>query len=255
LWYHKDKGNWENGIIWVQAKIKHRGILISSFKNINFKMKKLILIPIFLSMFLWTNAQKLIISDSIYKIGIYKDFQEFKYNNPSIEFNYKITTKNRRYGFLLLGGKVTFYKIVIDRKKGKSIGEVFGFCDGKNIYINPNYVLLKSRTCFSKIEYLGQYSYFEDISTKRTFRAPTYMATPTGGSFVGGGGGITYHLRRNVIDLGSATVSILDKKFLRLFIANDNELLNEFNNESNKNKKIKEYFIKYFEKMKKLNKE
>jgi hypothetical protein len=100
-------------------------------------MKKLILGFILIYSAFFSNSQELIIKDSInLKKGIYLDFTDFKYNSPSIPLNSEIWSYSRSYGFLNSKGKIDYYFINIHSKIVKEIGYVFGFCDGKNIYIN-----------------------------------------------------------------------------------------------------------------------
>jgi hypothetical protein len=55
-------------------------------------MKRIILYSFLFGVTLITHGQRIITSDTIYKAGIYRTFQEFKYNNPSIGLNYKTST-------------------------------------------------------------------------------------------------------------------------------------------------------------------
>jgi hypothetical protein len=203
-------------------------------------MKKIILYSFLFGVTLITHGQGLITSDTIYKAGIYRTFQEFKYNNPSIGLNYKTSTISSGYGFLNAGGRVTFYRIDIDRKKGKSIGNVFGFCDGKNICINESNPILGPKTEFSKIEYLGKYCYFESLYSKPVYNG---VSSSTSAS-----------LDEKIIDINSGEVISLSKNKIQELIADDKELLDKFNNDSQKNKKLKEYIIKYLERKTKNNK-
>jgi hypothetical protein len=75
-------------------------------------MKKII--PL-LAVLLFTSmlaAQDLIINDTVYNAGFYTSFEEFKYNKPSIPFNYetKSVTYNAR------GGEVTYHRINLRRR-------------------------------------------------------------------------------------------------------------------------------------------
>jgi len=90
-------------------------------------MKRIILFSLLVFIFLTVTGQNLIINDSVYKDGIYRTFEEFKHNKPSIEFNYNVIVKSRGYGLSNLADQVPFYKIMINKKEGKSIGKVFGF--------------------------------------------------------------------------------------------------------------------------------
>jgi hypothetical protein len=199
-------------------------------------MKRIILTTISIMSCFLLKSQNLIINDSILKVGIYRDFNEFKYNNPSIKFDYQISTIEHGYGFLNSSGTVTFYRISIDKKAGKAIGNIFGFCDGKNVYINENLPRLGPKAGFSKIEYFGLYCYFESIFYQTAYNGTNSYTTSS--------------LAENVINMSNGEVIRLTKKTLKELIANDEELLTEFNNESQKNKKLKDYIIKYLEKRK-----
>lgn len=200
-------------------------------------MKKLQIIIILLISVISANSQDLIIYDSTYNVGIYKTFEEFRTNSPSIPFNYSIKTRSMGYGFMNMAGTVTFYSINLDRKEGKSIGSVFGFCDGNSIYINEGYPQLGPRAKFSKIEYLGKYSYFKDVKCNSNYNSMN-------NTFV-----TSCSLEEKVMDINDAGAVIrLTKKRLQNIIARDPEILKTFNQEKRKKKKLKEYLIKYLEK-------
>lgn len=197
-------------------------------------MKSILFLLTLIAMTTIIEGQPLIISDTTYKAGIYRTFKEFQNNNPSIDFSYVISTKNRGYRFLNESAQVTYSRIVIDKKSGKSIGKVFGFCDGKNVYINESLPRLGPKTEFSKIECFGNYCYFEDI-IRKTIYAGTVVTS-------------SCSLDEKIININTGEIIHLSKKTLRELIGDDSELPDEFDNESQKNKKLKEYFIKYMEK-------
>ena len=200
-------------------------------------MNKIFITVILLQFAFLAQSQNLITADSVYKAGIYRTFEEFKYNNPSIVLKDEIVKKKRGYGFLNAAGQVTFYKIAINRKEGKAVGEVFGFSDGKNVYINEYKPRLGPNAEFSKIEYMGPYAYYEDIRCVETFR-PDGSVTTCG-------------LDDKIINTETGEVISLSKQTLRELIANDKELLKEFEDESQKNKKLKDYVVRYNEKLRK----
>lgn len=174
-------------------------------------------------MFLLQNvfSQTLIITDSVeLKQGIYKSYIEFFLNKPSIPFEYDVKSKEP------IASSITFYRVVIDKEEGKMIGNIFGFCDGKEIYINETYPRLKPNALFKKIEYLGIYCYFIDHE----------------------GVGAEYRRIERILNIFSGEVSKLSKTSLKLILNSDTELLNEFKNQTNKGKHLKRYIIKYSEK-------
>lgn len=196
-------------------------------------MKKLATVSFCLLLAIEGLSQELIVSQADFKKGIYKSFEEFKYNNPSIELKNEITAKSRKLG-ILDKDPIIFYRIDISKKEGKMIGEVYGFSDGKYVYINESMPKLGPKTEFSKIEYIGEYCYFKDIYCTSTYNGMTTITT--------------CDLDEKLIEMETGKVIRLSKRSLRELLANDTELLDKFNNESLKNKKLKEYVIRYIEK-------
>lgn len=176
-------------------------------------------------------GQNLIISDTVYKKGIYRTFEEFRFNKPSIDLDYKIVSKKSGYGLFGAEGSIPVYRLDVDKKVGKSIGKIFGFSDGRNIYINPSFPELSPQTDFSKIEFIREYCYFENIQITRISNGSHTTETKS--------------LSKKLIDVVRVKGITLDKYTLRELIADDKDLLEEFNNESQKNKKLKEYVIRY----------
>jgi hypothetical protein len=177
-------------------------------------------------------GQNSIITDTIYKVGIYKNFEEFKNNNPSVEFDYDVDSIARGYGFLRMAGKVTFYRLIINKEQGKSIGKVFGFCDGKNVYINEFAHQLTPNSEFSKLEYIGNYCYFQDI-----------LCT----SLLNGSNTNSCYFNSKLLEIQTGKIIYLSKSTLKEVLSDNDELLHEFNNESKKKKKFKEYIIRFQE--------
>lgn len=169
------------------------------------------------------------------KPGFYRNFQEFKTNSPSVAFNnYPLTTISKGYGFLNATGEVVYYKVSMEKSVAKKIGNVYGFCDGKNIYLNPEISMFRPNMKFSKLEYLGRYCYFEDLM---------YKSVPTGNGMASN----TY-LAEKALDINTGEITTLSKKNLREIMANDAQMLADFTNETKKNKVLKEYLISYSDK-------
>jgi hypothetical protein len=173
-------------------------------------------------------------NDTGLKAGIYRNFEEFQHNNPSVEFNYQISKKMRKYGDLRSSGKIPYYRLNIEREISKPIGKVFGFCDGTNVFINEKIPDLGPKTEFVQIENLGQYWYFED-------RKSTTI-------FIGSVPSTLYYIDRRIMDANTGEIIGLSRKTLQEIIANDSDLLAEFKNEPKKGEKLKKYLIKYLEK-------
>jgi hypothetical protein len=111
-------------------------------------MKSIALMVIFLGFSLVSAGQHLITdSGSALKKGMYKDFYEFKYNKPSLKFDYHF--RPSKYAN-------TYFNVSIDKESAKSIGEVYGFCDGKEVYLAFGQKL-NSRTQFIRLAFIGRY--------------------------------------------------------------------------------------------------
>jgi hypothetical protein len=81
---------------------------------------KYLLQLLFISLYLSAACQKLIIYDSVtLKKGIYKNFDEFKFNCPSIPFNYELTSNTKYEGTFQTGDPLIVYTINLSKKKEK----------------------------------------------------------------------------------------------------------------------------------------
>lgn len=199
---------------------------------------KYFLLLIFSSL-LFTSSKKqnfIVDKDVVLKPGFYRNFEEFKNNSPSIEFNYSLTQTPKGYGFMNSAGEVMYYRVVIDKTKAKSIGKVFGFCTGKNVYLCMDEPILKPKTDFVKVNYLGRYCYFEQRGIDVVAGVgPTGYSSKT-------------YLQMTALDINTGKFFTLYKNNVREILANDPDLLEDFKNEKKKNKALKDYLISYSEK-------
>lgn len=183
-------------------------------------------------------SQEIITDENVVlKKGIYKNFEEFKYNNPSIELNSEIVKKSRGYGFFGGEGKHIYYKIKIHKEEIKKVGKVFGYCDGKNIYISNK--LKKVNTKFEFVQYLGAYSFFEKIITN-VFVVKTGVAPNTSYFYM-----YKNKLTKFAIDINNGAYTELTNHSLKKIIEKDEAILNEFKKEDGKKDKIKQYLEMY----------
>ena len=132
-------------------------------------MKKLILIILFFA-FSKAFAQYPIISDVEKKPGVYRDYKEFKNNNPSIKLDYQIVSKQVDLSEV---SSIKVYALDIPKDKSRDIGSVFGFCDGKRIFmvsseenVMPNDL---HKFVFYKVEYLLKYAVFDALQNNTEF--------------------------------------------------------------------------------------
>ena len=200
-------------------------------------MMKILLLFIASFVFFKSDTQEYIVDKEVaLKPGFYRNFQEFKTNNPSVAFNnYSLTTIPKGYGFLNSVGEVLYYRVNMDKNTAKTIGNVYGFCDGKNIYIIPEISVFKPKMNFTKLDYLGRYCYFEQLGYKSV-------------STLNGGTASSTYLAEKALDINTGEIIFLSKKSLREIMAKDAQLLEDFTNETKKNKVLKTYLISYSDK-------
>ena len=178
------------------------------------------------------NAQDIDSTNDLKK-GIYKNFEEFKTNNPSSQLEYNILNTHVKYGGLGSNKSLTQYKLNIDKNDAESIGQIYGFCDSKNIYINDEIIKLKPKSLFSKLNYIGKYCLFEKV---------TFQDVNTGN-----GNLIVSRKSDIVLNMDNGETRILNKSYLKKILKTDKELYLEFKKRKKKHKILREYLIKYLE--------
>jgi len=190
---------------------------------------------IFLYLFLFLGfssfSQSIIIDDTVvYKRGIYKDFEEFKFNRPSIPFDYKIDSFEYKNLDLYAKGDSHFtYRIAANKTDAKRIGSVFGFCDGKKIYINESMPLLGERSDFELLHFVGLYSFFKQFMFVQGELGAQNSST------------ILY----KVLNINNGEVSVLMQDDLNRIFADDSVLLQQFSTEKDQKSKIETYIALY----------
>lgn len=163
--------------------------------------------------------------------GIYKTFEEFKYNNPSVKLNFDIVSKTQKIGLGKGAEEVTYYRLDFSRNKARNIGEIFGFSDGKNLYINSLGGKTGYGKDFVKVKMFSKYGYFESIG-QSTIVAGSVVTTST-------------FVEYKLIDMNTGEIITLNNKKLREVMADDKKLLEAFDNEPRKQTKLREYILKY----------
>ena len=195
-------------------------------------MKKVVLLFVFLIGFVSIGVSQNILEDTIYEAGIYRTFDEFKNNSPSIPFHYEVILKQRGYGAFFTEGKVDFYKIVIDKVKAKECGEIFGFSDGKNLFVLEHNRKLTPKTEFVKIsEIIGSYCYYETRGMTSYYN-------------INGGTSYSYYLKQVLLKMSTGTHFELTQKDVKEMLAKYPDLLDQFKAEPYKSKVLKDYAFK-----------
>lgn len=185
------------------------------------------------------NCQKLITDDSvILKKGFYTHFYEFKYNKPSLPFDYTIDSCLVRYGGSKFDGTHKYYAISVKDDQDKFLREVYGFCDGKDIYISLGKGLISSKISFEKLIFKGRYCLNNIIVDKGRIPVPL----PGGGMML-----VTtsHQLATYLIDMNNGESLIFDEKRLKRILQTDKELFDRFSAEANSKEKLNEYLINY----------
>jgi hypothetical protein len=197
----------------------------------NKKMKKLILIILFFS-FSNAFAQYPILNDSIKKPGIYRTFEEFRNNQPSIVMNFKIASEEVKYGSIGFRKALMTYGLDFSAKMSQNIGLIYGFCDGKDIFIVSKTPTLSHYTSFFKIEHLGQICVFK--YTYESVLAVTAVYMLTGGT--------------RILNLKNGESLNLNKKNLKKIIKAKPELAARFDKEADpSNDTLENYLLEYIQ--------
>ncbi|WP_298136581.1 hypothetical protein [Flavobacterium sp.] len=174
-------------------------------------------------------SQYPILKDSLKKHGIYRTFEEFRDNKPSIILDFKVYKHDRKLSALLNSEKFAAYGVDIDIKVGENVGEVYGFCDGKDIYLTRNLPIFMHYVDFFKVEILDRYCVF-DYTVGKLSSLISYNEMP---KFT------------RILNLENGESFKLTKKKLKEIISDNIYLSNKFELEKDKDKNLKEYLIEY----------
>jgi hypothetical protein len=162
--------------------------------------------------------------------GIYKDFDEFKYNKPSITHDFHI--KERIFANTT-NITHTSYSLV-STYNGSNMETIWGMCDGESIYAKSDEkTFITSERWFEKIHFLGRYSIYEKliIGTKEGTEGGVYIQpNKVRGMFISLKTGRTFELDYNRV------LDVLEK---------DTMMLNDFKKDRKNNRKL-EFYIKLF---------
>jgi len=159
-----------------------------------------------------------ILNAPAYQKGVYRSFDEFKYNRPSIVDHYSIGKK----AILVTDGT--------GKNKKLKKHEAWGYCDGSRIFVRWRK--------FNEIVEKGRYCYFKETGTRMTYVVSgiPLMIIPVP----------TPYKDEVIVNFNTGRSYRLNKKLLREILeADDPELLEMFTNERGKGKKLFDYIVKY----------
>jgi len=167
------------------------------------------------------------------KKGLYKNFEEFVSNNPSIPFDEKnlefeedqeelidgITPKL----FVVYGReiKLPVFRIV-DKGTNKRIKtkSTWGYCDGTKVFINSYTHIPKHY--FVELLLIGRYCYFIQVGYTSIYQPYNKVITPFNA---------VKTVEEYVINLNNGKIFNLDKSLLKIILNDDQELLHKMNND------------------------
>jgi hypothetical protein len=175
--------------------------------------------------------------------GFYRDYNELLDNAPSVPLqDLNFTSKK---AWVMSGGPLIVQRFDIEKERAKGMGPILGFSDGRYIYLNIGQnefsrpFVFKPKTKFARMTIYDRFIYYERMGV-------TYSSN--------GQGGVsrwTYKERR-VIDLETGEEYTLTRRKLRKILAHEPVLLEQFEEESRKGKKLKDYLEKYAERQEQL---
>jgi len=189
----------------------------------------LIFIALLLSVFNVADSQTLISNALVLKPGIYRTFEEFRTNSPSVPLKWELKVKSFK--------KKYFYcRILIKRKEAHAIGKVFGICNGNSVYINDEDHELSPKQLFYQVRFYGKYCrYSEQVVT--SVQSGQYSHN------------VIYMIDKILfIENGEHRVIVMST--LEDILILDQELLDEYKNDKDKMDKLEYYFNKFLEKHK-----
>jgi hypothetical protein len=156
-----------------------------------------------------------IVNAVVYNKGVYRTFDEFKNNKPSITDYYIIEQ-----------GKIWKTYDSGPKKKIKK-SKIWGYCSGDKIFVRT--------VKYNQIRELGRYCYFRDHGKSEIYGTST--KTPVL---------FTPYKERMIIDFNTGKINRLTTKLMKQILeTDDHELLAEYMAESSKEQKLYEYLMKY----------
>jgi|GEM_PF-2950292 len=172
----------------------------------------------------------------IFKQGIYTSWEELIKNTPKYP-NIPLVTYKKIKTYNILDEIHRIAVLNISGNNAKKIGNAFAFSNGKELFVNDKKTSLSKSPCFTLIEMHGKnFGIYNDlfaVSLNKKIGAGKFpMYCKISGT--------------NILDFDKKTIiKINGKNSLKKLIASDQELLQEFESEDDKNEVIKLYIIQF----------
>lgn len=154
-------------------------------------------------------------------VRLFRNINDLLDNRPSDEICAFVNERDQ-------GLNITYYQLEVSKKIGREIGRVFSFSDETGFYINPRKPKLHQRTNFFEADTIGDFIHFIEMAS----------VTIAGNSY-------SYRADQ-LLDIRSGKVKSLTIGLLRKLIADDQQLLEMFNNEKGKSAKLASYLREYY---------
>jgi hypothetical protein len=152
---------------------------------------------------------------------LYRNINDLLANRPSDEISTFVNERDQ-------GLNITYYQLEVSKKKGREIGRVFSFSDEAGFYINPRKPKLHKRTNFFEADTIGGFIHFIKMASVNNAEN-------------------NYSYREEqLLDIRSGKLKSLTSRLLRELIADDQQLLEMFNNEKGKSAKLASYLREYY---------
>jgi hypothetical protein len=179
--------------------------------------------------------------------GMYKTFDEFRRNAPSIPLSDKIVIEYSDEETLYEGNlpvaNLNCDSVVPCEKKTP----IWGFCDGTSVFISRSSGFDKKNT-YDKVRYIGRYLYYQCLANNSGHGTNTGPGSSTGGYTMGGSR--SNALLEKGIDINTGATFELSIAKVTKILSNDKVLAAEFKKEKKKEKRLSHYLKKYAEKHK-----
>lgn len=181
------------------------------------------------------------------KKGIYRDFQEFINNVPSIQSPFQVVCKSGENK--IERGTADYQLLLLDSIiKRREVKKFWGVCDGETIYINE--VIYGGPLNFKKIHGIGRYCYFKGSLVNSS--NSVYSAGVAGGAVGGALTAAAVEIDGDypyILNINNGKFFLLDKQVLKTILKKDEELYALYDDEERKSKKntLLSYIIRYNE--------
>ena len=171
------------------------------------------------------------------KRGIYKSLEEIRDNQPSDSLTFKIYSETKWVGGSIKGREETFFKLYINNKQAREMGNIQGFSDGTKLYVapiklNPS----KNKSLFSET--------FRVNDSIRIFRSLYWVKSSIS---VGGATGTLNTSYTSTSDFSlnfNGSINLLTVEYLEELLERDPVLYDKFQKERSKEGLLQLYFLK-----------